>query len=500
MFDVSSNIEQSTGSRSPRRIVRGLLAAWLPCAALCVVCTAQDAQNAQDARDAQNPKAAAQPAAMQTTAEQIRAEPTPSATAAGAFLIDDRYSMALFRADRSSCSQFWGTFHSVEGAFEFDEKLGVTIDASIRVKTIDCNNKELEEALLDASSLNAAAFPFIRIEGKSEAAAKDGSFLVKSTTLSIGGKQISVPMTIRFMGEENARVGLVGEVEVDLTTAGLAADLGDAAGTGVMRIVLAVEGRVPKEVVAGERRSGDPNQVSRATRPRLGLTPPGEIPPEPTDRPALTSSRGPRKKEKTSVGGAEFLGVKTKANSIVYLLDFSGSMSPDKMAQLIAEVRMSIQALDDDAKFFVIFFNSGPFPMNGSSMIKATPRAKKEACDWVLRTAFGPNSRGGTDPSGALDIALQRLKPEAIFLMTDGVFDPATSGAVIAAGNPTKKVEINTICFHDQIGEQICKQIAADNNGSYRYVPPPSGLQHFDIDDMYSAASVGVHHANADQY
>ena len=107
---------------------------------------------------------------------------------------------------------------------------------------------------------------------------------------------------------------------------------------------------------------------------------------------------------------------------------------------------------------------------------------------------------GGTDPSGALDIALQRLKPEAIFLMTDGVFDPATSGAVIAAGNPTKKVEINTICFHDQIGEQICKQIAADNNGSYRYVPPPSGLQHFDIDDMYSATFVGVHHAKAGQY
>jgi len=133
-------------------------------------------------------------------------------------------------------------------------------------------------------------------------------------------------------------------------------------------------------------------------------------------------------------------------------------------------------------------------------MITASPRAKKDACDWVLRTAFGPDSGGGTDPSGALDIALRRLKPEAIFLMTDGVFDAASSGAVIAAGNPARKVEINTICFHDQMGEQICKQIAADNNGSYRYVPPPAGLQHFDIDDLYSSAFVGVQHAKAGQY
>jgi len=445
------------------------------------------------------PNSAQQPA-VQTTQQQIRSEPTPSAAAMGGLQIDDRFSMALFRADRSSCSQFWGMFHSVEGAFDFDEKLGLTLDASIRVKTIDCNNVQLEERMLHSSSLNAAAFPFIRLEGKSEPVSAKGAFEIKSAMISMGGKQITVPMIFRFMGEENGRVGLVGECEIDLTSIGLAADLGDTAGTGILRLIVALEGGVPKEVVPGERRVGDPNQITRSKRPRLGLTPPGEVPPEPSDRPALTDSRGPRKKNKANAGGAEFLGIKTKANSIVYLLDFSGSMSPEKMSQLIGEVRMSIQALDEDAKFFVIFFNANTFPMKGSSMITASPRAKKEACDWVLREAFGPNSGGGTDPSGALDIALQRLKPEAIFLMTDGVFDAVKSGSVIAGGNAAKKVEINTICFHDQIGEQVCKQIAADNNGSYRYVPPPAGLQHFDIDDLYSSAFVGVQHAEAGQY
>ena len=373
---------------------------------------------------------------MLTTAQQIRAEPTPSAAATGSLKIDDRFSMALFRVDHASCSQFWGVFHSVEGAFEFDEKLGVTIDASIRVKTIDCNNIALEERVLDPSSLNAASFPFIRIEGKSEPETGNGRYEIKSATISLGGKQITVPMTFRFIGEEKGRVGLVGECDVDLTSAGLDADLGDGKGTGVMRLMLAVEGGASKEIVEGERRTGDPDQITRATRPRFGLTPPGEVPPEPTDRPALTSSRGPRKKEQKAEGGAEFLGVKTKANSIVYLLDFSGSMSAEKMSQLIGEVRTSIQALDSDAKFFLIFFNAYPFPMRGSTMITATPRAKKEACDWLVQAAFGSNSGGGTDPSGALEIALQRLKPEAIFLMTDGVFDAGRAGAVIAAGNP----------------------------------------------------------------
>jgi len=64
------------------------------------------------------------------------------------------------------------------------------------------------------------------------------------------------------------------------------------------------EGGASKEHVHGERQTGDPTHSTRVTRPRLGLTPPGEVkPPEPTDRPALTNSQGPSEKTPKTGGG-----------------------------------------------------------------------------------------------------------------------------------------------------------------------------------------------------
>ena len=66
-----------------------------------------------------------------------------------------------------------------------------------------------------------------------------------------------------------------------------------------------------------------------------------------------------------------------------------------------------------------------------------------------------------------------RMKPGAIFLMTDGEFEEGPVFGVINALNSDRSVSINTIAFHSKGGEVALKRIAAENRGDYRYVPPP---------------------------
>ena len=67
-----------------------------------------------------------------------------------------------------------------------------------------------------------------------------------------------------------------------------------------------------------------------------------------------------------------------------------------------------------------------------------------------------------------------KLNPDTIWLLSDGQFSERVVQD-IRLNNPGKKVAINTIAFHDQFGERLLQQIAQENNGEYRYVPPPPG-------------------------
>lgn len=168
-------------------------------------------------------------------------------------------------------------------------------------------------------------------------------------------------------------------------------------------------------------------------------------------------------------GGTEFMGVRTKATRVIYIIDFSGSMAGDRLTHTKLELRRSIEKLPDDGQYSIIFFDDGAHPMPPGKMVPATRKNKSDGIDWMRAQDGG----GGTNPTQALEIALKDPQPDAIFLMTDGVFPPDPVFEVIDRLNHDRKVVINTIAFHEKEAEAALKRIATENRGDYTYIPAP---------------------------
>jgi len=168
-------------------------------------------------------------------------------------------------------------------------------------------------------------------------------------------------------------------------------------------------------------------------------------------------------------GGASFFGLEARGRSFVYVVDYSGSMYEMGRAKLRAaksELIRSISALRRNMKFFVFFYDHAFVAMPGGQMLQATEQNKRRIFAWVE----GANGGGGTDPRGPMLSALE-LKPDAVWLLSDGLFHDMACDAIRAA-NPGAKVQIHTIAFFDNAGEGVLRRIAEENRGHYRFVPP----------------------------
>jgi len=88
-------------------------------------------------------------------------------------------------------------------------------------------------------------------------------------------------------------------------------------------------------------------------------------------------------------------------------------------------------------------------PAEVPGLVAATARNKSIAKAWI----DSMDTRGGTDPSRALDFSL-KLRPETIFMMTDGQFlSNEYVNQVIDQENVGRYTSINTIAFHERAAE-----------------------------------------------
>jgi hypothetical protein len=186
------------------------------------------------------------------------------------------------------------------------------------------------------------------------------------------------------------------------------------------------------------------------------------------DTPLLSADPDPGGGGRTAV---RFFGAESKAPSIVYVVDKSGSMAWH-FAYVQAELARSIADLKPVQQFAVVFFADGkPYilEVNGrKGMTYAVPKAKAAAKDWIDRQiAFSKTGR--TDPCQSLEVAFS-LKPDLIYLLTDGLFPDGTP-ETLRRLNARRKVIINTIAFKDNAGEKMLKQIARENGGIYKFIP-----------------------------
>ncbi len=170
--------------------------------------------------------------------------------------------------------------------------------------------------------------------------------------------------------------------------------------------------------------------------------------------------------EGTGRGGASFFGLEARGEEFVFVVDRSGSMKGARLAAAKAELLRSVRRLDRRSSFTTIFFSTHATPMPGKGLLRATEGNKRKHFAWVERIDAG----GGTEPLGAVKRALA-LRPDAIWVLSDGIFDPRTIERIRRA-NPGQAVQIHTIAFYSRKGEEVLLRLAEQNRGRYRFVSP----------------------------
>lgn len=165
----------------------------------------------------------------------------------------------------------------------------------------------------------------------------------------------------------------------------------------------------------------------------------------------------------------EFFGIRARGQFFVYVVDCSGSMiDEDRLVRAKRELRRSINRLQVPQRFKVIFYNDQPVPMPGDLPRSADQNSKDQLAAWLR--LIEPD--GETDPRAAIGLALA-LRPDAVFLLSDGEFPDGTVEAI--AKKNSRKVPIHCVDLSGgESGDQL-RRIAADSRGEYRARPYTNG-------------------------
>lgn len=167
---------------------------------------------------------------------------------------------------------------------------------------------------------------------------------------------------------------------------------------------------------------------------------------------------------------ASFFGISARGRFVVYVLDQSGSMIDDsRMVRATSELRRSVNALHSPQKFEVIFYNDVATTMPGGPTLRdADQRTKEQLRNWLQ--LIDPD--GGTSPKRAVLQALG-MRPDAVFLLSDGDFPEGTVEAIAAANG--RKVPIHCVDLAGGLAGDALQKIARESGG--RYASRPGSLQ-----------------------
>lgn len=172
-----------------------------------------------------------------------------------------------------------------------------------------------------------------------------------------------------------------------------------------------------------------------------------------------------------------FFGLRARGQFFVYVVDCSGSMlDDDRLTRATIELRKSVMALAEPQKFEVIFYNNESIPMPGGPRPRtADLQNKTQLLSWLR--LIEPD--GGTEPRPAIKQGIS-LKPDAIFLLSDGEF-PEGTVAEVAKLN-TRKIPIHCVDLAGGMAGDHLKKIAEASGGQYAsrsgslHASPPSRI------------------------
>lgn len=188
----------------------------------------------------------------------------------------------------------------------------------------------------------------------------------------------------------------------------------------------------------------------------------------PTDLATRASRARDPKARAEPAGGVDFFGARAEGTHICFVCDISGSMDGPKLDALRAELKRSIGALPRGSHVQVVFFSQVGHILTPGWKTTGTP-----ACDALLRGIDKTGSRGGTDPTQAIEYAFTQLdpRPDTLFLLTDGQFDADVAGQLARLNPPTDQTRVHTIGLGGDVLGPALQAIAAANGGTYVHVP-----------------------------
>lgn len=179
-------------------------------------------------------------------------------------------------------------------------------------------------------------------------------------------------------------------------------------------------------------------------------------------------------------------GLSAEGERFVYVFDRSKSMNSTLEIQRAgrtissitpleaakAELLRSLDDLGRGQRFHILFYNSEVwmFDPGGSpdELVSATPRHKYRALEFV-QSVFG---YGGTRHVRPLEVAL-RLKPDVIFLLTDGEEKDDPNRAQLRKlkrlNNGRTKINVIQFCVRPRTGGALVR-LAAENDGQHIFM------------------------------
>lgn len=170
-------------------------------------------------------------------------------------------------------------------------------------------------------------------------------------------------------------------------------------------------------------------------------------------------------------GGSKFFGVEAQGSRFAYIVDVSGSMQGIKIAQLKQNLQETIGGLLEHMSFVVMCFSSDKQALGGRERWTSANDAAKK---WAKVKIDEINANGGTNPQSSFEaIFALTPRPDAIYFMTDGQFDPTVADTIAFLNRTGKKVPVHCITFGDRSAEELMRRIASESGGTYTHVEAP---------------------------
>ncbi len=194
---------------------------------------------------------------------------------------------------------------------------------------------------------------------------------------------------------------------------------------------------------------------------------------------------GDGSKPGSGFGRTSFYGIDAEGSKFVYVFDRSESMGyafysaesnnefggvPIRAAK--AELLASIDELNSSQQFHIVFYNHQPMlfkpTMSATKMFFATTENKRAARYFVSEMP----AAGGTHHVPALEMAI-RMKPDVIFLLTDGEEkdDPTPQDIKDLERLNNGRASINLIQFAEEPRpDSTLVQLAKESRGKYQFI------------------------------